>query len=270
MLNYFKNAKALELKALRRLEESGGSPEFFSGPRPSLSARLKRDAAESEPAIIAEYKRASPSRGHIGMRLDPVRAAEAYVRSGASAISVLTEKSRFKGRLGFIRDVWRGGAGEGGLPLLRKDFIFDPAQIRATARTPASALLLIVKLTPSVSTLRSLREEAQALGLECVVEILDEKDLRAARDSGAEIVQANSRDFADLSVDLERPLRLGRRHARESGRELWIAASGFSRPDQLKAAAAAGFTAVLVGTALMSSGDPAGALRHLRSRLGAR
>jgi indole-3-glycerol phosphate synthase len=261
MFDYFLRAKAIELKALRRLAESGRLPRAWAGPRPSFSARLRRDAAGFGLAVIAEYKRASPSLGDIDLGLSPARAARAYARAGASALSVLTEKSKFKGRLAFIKET---RAENRELPILRKDFIFDPLQIAASASTPASAVLLIVKLTPSARLLRKLREEARTFGLEAVVEILDEEDLALARESGAEIIQANARDFHNLSVDLERPLSLARRYA---GRELWIAASGFSRPEQLLAARAAGFQAVLAGSALMSSGDPAGALRQLRSKL---
>jgi indole-3-glycerol phosphate synthase len=181
-------------------------------------------------------------------------------------MSILTEKSRFLGRRNFITRAWEGGAGLFDLPILRKDFIFDPLQVRATAALPAAALLLIVKLTPQAARLRELRLLAESFGIQAVVEVLDEADLDLARASGAMIIQVNSRDFQDLSVDLSRALDLARRNQTEPG-ELWIAASGFSRAEELPSAAEAGFTAALVGTALMRGGRPAETLKHLTGAL---
>jgi indole-3-glycerol phosphate synthase len=263
--NCFREAKRLEIKALQRLE-SRGFPPPYAGRRPPFSLSLTRAAADQGLAIIAEYKRASPSQGDIAPELAAGRVARAYAEAGATAMSILTEKSKFKGRLNFIREA-RAVPEAASLPLLRKDFIFDLLQVRATAATPASAVLLIVGLTPSAALLRQLREEAENLGLEAVVEVLNETDLEIARDSGAKIIQANARDFADLSVDLRRSLSLAQKHARAAG-ELWIAASGFNRPEELRLAREAGFTAILAGTALMAGGQPAESLKKLRAGLG--
>lgn len=261
MFDYFKKAKAIEIKALKRLEDSGRLPAPRSGSRLDFGLTLRRAAASQGLAIIAEYKRASPSQGNIALEVKPGQAARAYARAGASAMSILTEKSKFKGRLSFIQQAWEGGAGAESLPLLRKDFIFHSLQVRATAATAASALLLIVGLSPEVETLRSLREEAESFGLQCVVEVLNESELELARKSGARIIQVNARDFHDLSVDLSRPLNLARRQFDKN--ELWIAASGFSRPEQLLEARETGYCAVLVGTALMRGGDLAASLAEL-------
>ncbi|MDL2259657.1 indole-3-glycerol-phosphate synthase [Deltaproteobacteria bacterium OttesenSCG-928-K17] len=265
MFEYFKQAKRFEIKALARLNEMGALERLYPNPRPGFSESLKRKAEADGLAVIAEYKRASPSQGDIALSVPPALAAQGYAASGAAALSVLTEKSKFKGKLGFLEKIRAGFESGTQIPLLRKDFIFHPLQVRATALTPASALLLIVKLSPSAATLRELRLLAQGFGLEAVVEILDETDLALARESGAEIIQVNARDFSDLSVDLNRSLALACR--RREG-EIWIAASGVSKPDDLKRVRAAGFTAALVGTALMRGGDPAGALRRLTSKLG--
>jgi indole-3-glycerol phosphate synthase len=265
MFAYFRQAKSLEIKALRRLRQRGALPPLWPGSRPSFVQALRAQAAARGLALIAEYKRASPSQGDIALNISARGAAKAYAQAGAAAISVLTEKSRFKGRLGFITQAWQG-VGDGGPPLLRKDFIFHALQVRATASSPAAALLLIVKLTPCPQLLRDLREEAESYGLQCVVESLDEEDLSLARRSGAKIIQANARNFSDLSLDLERCLLLGQRHAAEGG-EFWIAASGFSRPDQLIRAREAGYGAILAGTALMRGGEPAAALARLTAAL---
>jgi indole-3-glycerol phosphate synthase len=266
MFDYFKKAKALEIKALERLASAGSLPAPYPGPRLDFAGRLRQKAADQGLAVIAEYKRASPSRGDLNLGLSPGQAVQDFARGGAAAVSILTEKSRFRGRRDFITRAWAGGAERFGLPILRKDFIFDPLQVRATAALPAAALLLIVRLTPDADRLRELRLLAESFGLQAVVEVLDEADLDLARASGAAIIQVNARHFRDLSVDLNRALNLARRQRPETG-ELWIAASGFSRPEELPAAAEAGFAAVLVGTALMHGGRPAEALEQLTRAL---
>jgi len=266
MFEYFKKAKTLEIRALERLDAAGRLPAPRLGPRPDFAGCLRRRAAGQGLAVIAEYKRASPSQGNLDLTLSPEQAARAFVQGGAAAMSVLTEKSRFRGRRAFIARAWEGGAGRFDLPILRKDFIIDPLQVRATAALPAAALLLIVKLTPQAARLRELRLLAESFGLQVVVEVLDEADLDLARASGATMIQVNARNFQDLSVNMNRTLDLARRHRGEAG-ELWIAASGFSRPEELPAAAEAGFTAALVGTSLMRGGRPAEALRRLTGGL---
>jgi len=266
MFEYFKKAKTLEIRALERLASAGRLPAPHSAPRPDFAGCLRKRAANQGLAVIAEYKRASPSQGTLDLNLSPNQAARAFIQGGASAMSILTEKSRFRGRRDFIIRAWEGGAGQFDLPILRKDFIFDPLQVRATAALPAAALLLIVKLTPQAARLRELRLLAESFGIQAVVEVLDEEDLDLARASGATIIQVNARDFKDLSVDLSRALDLARRNKTEPG-ELWIAASGFSRAEELPSAAEAGFTAALVGTALMRGGRPAETLKRLTGAL---
>lgn len=266
MFEYFKKAKNVEIKALKRLTEAGQLPPLYSEPRLDFVGRLRRRATEKGLAVIAEYKRASPNQGDIALEVTPDQAVLAFIKSGAAAMSILTEKSKFKGRLNFINRAWDGGAELFGLPLLRKDFIFDSLQVRATASGSASALLLIVRLTPDTFQLRDLRQEAEAYGLAAVVEVFDEVDLDIARKSGARIIQANARNFFDLSIDIRRSFELARRHASEA-EELWIAASGFSKPSELLAASEAGFTAILVGTALMRGGHLDESLKYLTSAL---
>ena len=152
-----------------------------------------------------------------------------------------------------------------GLPLLRKDFLFHPLQIAETAATPASALLLIVRLTPDVALLRRLREEAEGFGLDAVVEVFDAADLALARAAGSRIIQVNARDLESFAVDRAACLRLADafRHDANGREEIWIAASGLERREHLTAAADAGFDAVLLGTALMRGGRPGEALRAI-------
>ena len=138
----------------------------------------------------------------------------------------------------------------------------SPLQVRATAATPAAALLLIVALTPDAALLRRLREQAESLGMQAVVEVCGKKDLVLARESGARIIQVNARDLDTLRVDRQACLELARQCPPERG-EIWIAASGMDRREHLEEAARAGFSAALVGTALMQEGQPGAALRRL-------
>lgn len=268
LLERFRKAKEAEVEALRALEAQGALPAVYEGQRPDFVAALTRQqhsgAGGGSPlAVVAEYKRASPSRGVICENLDVEDVARQYAAAGASAVSVLTEETFFRGRLEYLARAADPALYTGPrVPLLRKDFIFDPLQVRATAATPASALLLIVRLTPDAATLRALREQAEAYGIQAVVEIFDVEDLRLARESGARIIQVNARDLESLAVDRDACLRLIQVCPPAKG-ELWIAASGMSSAEHLLAAASAGYHAVLVGSALMEGGTPGEALAAL-------
>lgn len=263
LLERFRTAKQAEVQALCALEARGNLPPPQRGPRPDFAAALVPPPKGHPLAVVAEYKRASPSRGVICENLEVEDVAGQYAAAGANAISVLTEESFFHGQLDYLARA-AGALHQSGLqtPLLRKDFIFDPLQVRATAATPASALLLIVRLTPDVAVLRALRELAESFGMQAVVEIFDAEDLRLARESGARIIQVNARDLESLAVDRDACLQLACRHKPADG-EIWIAASGMSRPEHLQAAANAGYHAALVGSALMEGGHPGAALAAL-------
>lgn len=262
-LDRFLWAKAGEVAALRRQEREGTLPAPLAGPRLDFLAALRRPSARGLPAVIAEYKRASPSRGVICRRLTAAEVARQYADAGAAALSVLSEERFFQGRLDYLAEAHAALAEDGRpLPLLRKDFLFDPLQIRATAATPAAALLLIVGLTPAAALLRQLREQAEQYGMQAVVEVFDADELRIARQSGARLIQVNARNLATLRVDCSACLDLARRFPPRDG-EWWIAASGMEQPAQLRAAAEVGYHAALVGTALMKDGRPGAALRGL-------
>ncbi|MGE4292606.1 MAG: indole-3-glycerol-phosphate synthase [Desulfovibrio sp.] len=256
MLNQFREAKQAEIVALRKLDEKGEMPRAWYGHRPLFSARLR---SRGPAALIAEYKRASPSMGEINSELGPREAAAIFAENGAAAMSVLTEEVYFQGSLDYLAVC----AGEA-LPLLRKDFLFDPLQVRATAATPASAYLLVVRMFADAEELRTMIQTGRELGLEAVVEIFDERDLELARTAGAEIIQVNARDLDTLEVDHDNVRRLVSR-----GRpgEVWIAASGVFTPEQVREAAERGYDAVLVGTAIMASDDPGAVVRSLAEAL---
>lgn len=263
LLERFRKAKEAEVEALRALEAQDALPAVYEGQRPDFAMALTRRAPGSPLALVAEYKRASPSRGVICESLDVEDVARQYAAAGASAVSVLTEETFFRGRLEYLARAADPALYNGPrTPLLRKDFIFDPLQVRATAATPASALLLIVRLTPDAAILRALREQAEGYGIQAVVEIFDAEDLRLARESGARIIQVNARDLESLAVDRDACLQLIQACPPANG-ELWIAASGMSSAEHLRAAASAGYHAALVGSALMEGGNPGEALAAL-------
>ena len=251
MLERFRKAKAAEIAALKSLHAAGHMPAPKPGPRPSFSGALR---AKNKIPLIAEYKRASPSRGALNLLLSPGEAAETYARAGAAALSILTEEEYFKGSLSFLHR-----AAGAGLPLLRKDFILHPLQIDQTAATEASAVLLVARMLEG-NLLRELLAQSRAYGLEAVTEVFTGADLDAARQAGATIIQVNNRDLDTLQVNLNCSKKL----VAEKGRgEFWITASGIEQPDQLEELLALGFDAALVGSALMQGNDPGRALQAL-------
>lgn len=172
--------------------------------------------------IIAEYKRASPSKGDINLGVTPTEACAGYARAGTCALSILTENRYFKGDLSFLTEV----AGLG-LPLLRKDFIIHPLQVEATTATPASAILLIVRMFKDLNELATLHALCLTHGLEPVVEVFDQRDLDRAKEIGSTIIQVNNRDLDTLTTDLGRCLDLVRR---KGDGEIWIEATTASQP----------------------------------------
>jgi indole-3-glycerol phosphate synthase len=226
-----------------------------SSPSPSLSQALARGPNEGM-RVIAEVKRASPSRGPIRPDLVLEDLVSSYVRGGASAISVLTEPDFFEGDLSDI-----GRAREiTSLPILRKDFIIDGYQLLESRAAGASAVLLIVALLEQ-EMLASLLEEGHEIGLEALVEVHDEAELEAALEAGAEIVGINNRDLKTLQVDLGTTLRLAPQVP--SGRVL-VSESGYSRRDDVVTALQAGVHAILVGEALVRSEGPEELIAELK------
>ena len=241
MLERFRAAKQAEIDALLLLERTGQRPAPWNGERPGFSQALK---AKGKGAVIAEYKRASPSKGVINERLDPAQVAKAYLRGGAAAMSVLTEKDHFRGSLDYLFQAK-------GLPLLRKDFLYHPVQVADTASTPASALLLIARCFARDQDLAAMLAAAREAGLEAVTEVFDEQDLAMARRVKAGIIQVNNRDLDTLTVNLDVSRNMAR-HRDEDSDELWISASGIEGRDTVLELAGLGYDAVLVGTWLMA------------------
>lgn len=253
MLERFRQAKQREVKRLRDLESAGRFPDPLPIDRPGFARALQ---AKAPGAVIAEFKPASPSRGVINPGLTPELAGAVFRAGGAAAISVLTEEDHFRSSLDNLAALQPPG-----LPLLRKDFIIDPLQVRHTAATPASALLIIVRMFAGrAKALKSVFNLCLELGLEPVVEVFDASDLEQAKDLGASLIQVNNRDLSTLDVDLRTSRSLVTARADQ---EVWICASGISSRTQIEELSGLGFDAFLVGTSLMASPDPLQALQGL-------
>jgi indole-3-glycerol phosphate synthase len=212
-------------------------------------------------AVIAEFKRRSPSAGLLREAPDLRAIVSAYARGGARAVSVLTDEPFFGGSLQDLRDA-RAACD---LPLLRKDFVLDPYQLHEALAAGADAVLLIVAALEQPA-LADLYGQARALELDALVEVHDGAELACALELGADLVGVNNRDLRDFSVDVARTFEL----LEEVPPHVTVVSeSGIARPEQLRELHARGAHAVLVGETLMRAGDPEAALRELRGVAGA-
>ncbi len=226
-----------------------------AAPLPLDFAAALRSSAR-RPALIAEVKFASPSRGVLVAEPDALGLAEIYRANGAAALSVLTDERYFHGRLEYLEAIagrWPD------LPLLRKDFICDPYQLYQARRAGADAVLLIAAML-SPAELGRLHSLACRLGLAPLVEVHSEEEVKMALDCGATLVGINNRDLRDFSVSLETALRL--RPLLPAGVTV-VAESGIQTPQDVRRLAEAGVDAILVGEALVTAPDVAARVRSL-------
>lgn len=207
--------------------------------------------------VVAEIKRASPSKGILRKDLDPVRLARAYERGGAKAISVLTEEAYFLGSFGDLRRVRETT----GLPILCKDFILDPYQVYEARHHGADALLLILPILEDSQYL-DLHALALELGMTPVAEVHDRQDLRRALRAGVRVVGVNRRDLKTFDVDRTRSEDLLRDIPEGVVK---IAESGVRSREEIQELQAKGYDACLVGEALVRAGDPEALLRSWTS-----
>ncbi|MGA3027583.1 MAG: indole-3-glycerol phosphate synthase TrpC [Bryobacteraceae bacterium] len=214
-----------------------------------------RALTANPPAIIAEIKKASPSRGLIAADFDPSRIARAYEAGGAAAISVLTDQKHFQGSLADL-EAARAAVR---VPVLRKDFTIDPFHILEAAAHDADAVLLIAAVLGD-RELRDYRELAAGHGMAALVEVHDGEELQRAVASGAEIIGVNNRDLRTFEVRLETSLELA---ARMPANAIRVAESGIRTAADVRTLHAAGYHACLVGEHLMMAEDPAAAVRAL-------
>lgn len=221
------------------------------------AARPFAAALERSPqvALIAEVKRRSPSRGDLAPGLDPARLARSYAEGGASCLSVLTDSDFFGGSASDLASARAATQ----LPTLRKDFTLSPADVCDARVMGADALLLIAAALSDAELARFL-SLAHEVGIEALVEVHDARELARALAQGAQLIGVNQRDLFSFEVDPDRALRLAGEIPRGVVK---VAESGIFDPSQVLQLAEAGFDAVLVGEALVTSPDPVGATRSL-------
>ncbi len=235
------------LESLRAEAESSPAPGDFL----AVLRGWKR-----KPALIAEVKFASPSKGILVEDPDPIHLTEVYLQNGAAAVSVLTDEHYFHGRLEYLQRI---AAHWSDLPLLRKDFLFDPYQVYEARLAGADAVLLIVAGLKR-RVLEGLFALAVQLGLTPLVEVHSETELELALGCGARLIGINNRDLRDFSVRLETTFRL----CRDLPSEVTVVAeSGIHTPEDVERLGRAGVDAVLVGEALVTAPDVGARVRAL-------
>ncbi len=239
----------------RKREELARGVLAPSGARPAPARDFRAALASRRPAIIAEIKKASPSKGLLAQDFNAARQAALYARGGAVALSVLTDEHFFQGSLD---DLVAAGAAAP-LPVLRKDFTIDPRHVEQAAAAGADAILLIVAILET-RELRDFRELAAQHGMAALVEVHDAAELARALDSGAEILGVNNRDLRTFAVSLDTSLRLAEQIP---DGVLRVSESGIHEAADVRRLMDAGFHAFLVGEHLMRSPDPAAALAGL-------
>ena len=225
--------------------------------RKGRNARFRDALLAHSTAIIAEFKRHSPSAGDIQAGADPLQVARIYEAGGAAAMSVLTEPHHFKGSLEDLRRI----AAAVKLPLLRKDFTVDRHQVYEAAIAGAEAVLVIVAGLSDVEALKLL-DAAHHVHLDALVEVHTAEELQRATALGATLIGVNNRNLKTLKVDLETSLRLA--ELAPSNATL-VAESGLRTRADIERLQSAGYKAFLIGETLMRSGDPLATLRELQA-----
>jgi indole-3-glycerol phosphate synthase len=255
-MDFLAKIVAHKLQESLELFESGKLAAFRAALAQRPRPRSLKKALEDAPgrAVIAEVKRASPSKGELAPGLDPVELARIYERNGAAAISVLTERRYFHGSPEFLQEIKL----EVNLPVLRKDFILEPVQVYESAALGADALLLLTQVLDA-GKLRALLLLTRSLGLEALVEVHTREEMETALSVGADLIAINHRDLHTLEMHMDRALELA--PMAPPGVTL-VAASGLKGPHDLARLEAGGIRAFLIGESLVTSGDPGAKLRE--------
>jgi indole-3-glycerol phosphate synthase len=253
ILNRILESKRAEV-ALKKTERPVASLEFRSDTRGFLSAVRCGESI----ALIAEVKRASPSRGTIVETFDPVRIAAQYFEGGAACLSVLTDEPFFGGSDADLVDVRSAVQ----LPVLRKDFIVDEYQLHESRHLGADCVLLIVAALDK-SQLHDYLALSRELGMDALVEVHDEREMECALEAGSELIGINNRDLRTFETSLETTLRLA---PLAQGHTTLVSESAIWTNDDAELVAGAGVKAVLVGESLETKNDIADAVRTLLRR----
>ncbi|MBN1305567.1 MAG: indole-3-glycerol phosphate synthase TrpC [Anaerolineales bacterium] len=250
----YKRVEIEQRKQSRPLESVRAAAMKTPVPANFVQALQKARGANHSPALIAEIKFASPSRGTLVEAPNPLRLARIYQQNGAAAISVLTDEKYFHGHLNYLRDV---SGLQTGLPTLRKDFIYDEYQLLEARAAGASAALLIAAMLPA-RDLRLLHETARNLGLTPLVEVHNERELETAMDCRPVLVGVNNRDLRDFSTNLQTSFRLRKLIPAEI---VMVSESGINSKADINLLKAANVDAILVGEALVAASDTADQVR---------
>lgn len=218
-----------------------------SPPTPVPARGFARALAKPGISLIAEVKKASPSRGVLCSDFHPANIARAYEAAGARAISVLTDEKYFQGKLVYLDEV---RAATTTTPLLRKDFILHPAQIYETVGRADAVLLIVAAL--SRTEFFDLLHTATACGLDALVEVHNEEELDVALKANAPVIGINNRDLHSFTIDLQTTFRLLPRIPRD---RIVVSESGIQTPEQVAELEEAGVQAILVGESLVTSAN---------------
>ncbi len=214
-----------------------------------------RSLAGNQRHIVAEVKKASPSKGMIRADFSPVAIAADYATHGASAISVLTEERFFQGSLQHLEEIH----GAVKVPLLRKDFTIDPYQISEAKSYGADAILLIAAMLDT-QLMSDLRAQANALGLDAIIEVHTEKELAVAVEVGAQVIGVNNRDLKTFMVDISTTERLAPMIPRDTPA---VCESGIDSLEQIRRIETCGIYVFLIGESLMRATEPGKKLAEL-------
>jgi indole-3-glycerol phosphate synthase len=239
---------AVPLAQMEARARAARAPRDFAG---ALRAKI----AEGKPAVIAELKRASPSKGLLREAYEPAAIARSYAAAGAACLSVLTDREYFRGAPEHLVEARAACA----LPVLRKDFVVEPYQVYE-ARAMGADCILLIAAALAAGDMRGLERLAQGLGMAVLVEVHDAAELEAALTLATPLVGINNRDLRTFETRLETTLEL---LPRVPADKLVVTESGVTAPQDLRRLWASGVHAYLIGETLMRAADPQAALRNL-------